>query len=262
MTRKIKRMKEFDVELTIPSDAFIRTPRPAQRNWLLNQALREFADDLQHLDTVASRFVAGAERRDQPDREGGELEDHQIMEDWMAPLMTAMSDIVTASAGDVLEVGFGRGVSATRIQQRGVRSHTIIECNRFIARRFDQWTQDYPGRDISLAFGKWQDVIGTLGAFDAVFFHAYVLNEEEAVAYLSESVTFAEHFFPHAAEHLRPGGVFTYLSNETDSLSRGHQRRLLRHFRSYRVRVIPLQLPDDVQDAWWADSMAVVEATT
>ena len=179
----------------------------------------------------------------------------------MTPLMTAMADIVTASAGDLLEVGFGRGVSATRMQQRTVRSHTIIECNPFIARRFERWREDYPGRDIRLVSGKWQDVIGTLGEFDAVFFHAYVLNDDEAVEYLSESVTFAEHFFPHAAAHLRPGGVFTYLSNEVDSLSRAHQRRLLRHFRSYRVNVVPLQLPDDVQDAWWADSMAVVEAT-
>ena len=77
---------------------------------------------------------------------------------------------------------------------------------------------------------------------------------------MASSVTFAAHFFPVAAAHLRPGGVFTYLSNEIDSLSRAHQRLLFAHFRSVRMQRVPLVLPPDVRDAWWADSMVVVEA--
>ncbi len=77
---------------------------------------------------------------------------------------------------------------------------------------------------------------------------------------LARSVTFAAHFFPAAAEHLRPGGVFTYLTGEIDSLSRAHQRLLLERFSSFRVQRVALRVPDDVRDAWWADSMAVVEA--
>jgi len=78
---------------------------------------------------------------------------------------------------------------------------------------------------------------------------------------IGDSVTFADHFFPHAAEHLVDGGVFTYLSNEMDSLSRMHQRLLLRHFSRIELQVIRnLQLPDDVNDAWWSDSMVVVKA--
>ncbi|NIP94473.1 MAG: class I SAM-dependent methyltransferase, partial [Akkermansiaceae bacterium] len=58
----------------------------------------------------------------------------------------------------------------------------------------------------------------------------YPLTEEEFVNYVAQSSTFAEHFFDTAAAHLRPGGVFTYLTNEIDSLSRAHQRALLKRF--------------------------------
>jgi guanidinoacetate N-methyltransferase len=160
----------------------------------------------------------------------------------------------------VLEFGFGRGVSAGMIQRHGVRSHTIVECNNSVIDRYTRWRATLPERDIRIVPGLWQDVIGTLGDYDAVFFHTYALDEDEVVELVASSVTFAAHFFPVAAAHLRPGGVFTYLSNEIDSLSRAHQRLLFEHFRSVRLQRVPLVLPSDVRDAWWADSMVVVEA--
>ena len=72
--------------------------------------------------------------------------------------------------------------------------------------------------------------------------------------------TFAEHFFETAARHLHPKGVFTYFSNEIDSLSRGHQRELFKYFSSFSLKVIDLKLPDDINDTWWADSMVIVKA--
>ena len=117
-----------------------------------------------------------------------------------------------------------------------------------------------PDRDIHIVPGLWQDTIDSLGDFDSVFFHTYALDEDESVELLTSSVTFAAHFFPFAAKHLRPGGVFTYLTNEIDSLGRAHQRLLFEHFGSFRLQRVPLQLPADVRDAWWADSMVVIEA--
>lgn len=257
--RKLKRAREFDLTLEVKDDSFVRPPREAQRHWLLNRFLREGVDDLRAIHALASRFVPGAERKPPADMRTAELSDEEIMEDWQLPLMRAMARIAARSGGNVLEVGFGRGVSATLIQEHGVRSHTVIECNDSVVRRFERWRGDYPDRDIRLAHGLWQDVIGDLGRFDSIFFHTYALDEEEAVELLAGSVTFAAHFFPTAREHLVDGGVFTYLTNEIDSLGRGHQRLLLEHFRSFRVEVVPLRLPPDVKDAWWADSMAVVE---
>lgn len=260
MTRKLKRSPAFELLLEIRDEVFIRPPEDAQRNWLLNRFIREAADDLQALDAIARRFVRGGVRELPPDMRSAELSDQQIMEDWQLPLMEAMAAIAARSGGDVLEVGFGRGISAGLIQRRDVRSHTIVECNHSVLARYERWREQYADRDIRIVPGLWQDVLGTLGDFDAIFFHTYALDEEESVEYLAGSVTFAAHFFPVAAAHLRPGGVFTYLSNEIDSVGRAHQRLLFAHFREVRLQRVALTLPPDVRDAWWADSMIVVEA--
>ena len=39
MTRKIKRFRDFEIELRLKNEDFIRPPVDAQRNWLLNRAL-------------------------------------------------------------------------------------------------------------------------------------------------------------------------------------------------------------------------------
>lgn len=259
MTRKLMRRRPFDLVLDLKDERFARTPRESQRNWLLNRFMREAVADLEALDEAASRFVPGAPGDLPADMRSAELADEQIMEDWQIPLMDRMAEIATRSGGDLLEIGFGRGVASGMIQRHGVRSHTIVECNPTIVGRCETWRAERPGRDIRIVPGLWQDVIQDLGRFDAIFFHTYALDEDESVELLAGSVTFAEHFFPVAAEHLVDGGVFTYLTNEIDSLSRAHQRLLFRHFRSFRLSVVPLDMPEDVRDAWWADSMAVIE---
>ena len=258
--RKLKRTQAYELSLEVRDDAFIRPPHDAQRNWLLNRFLREAGEDLQALDAAARRFVPGA-RRDRPaDMRNAELSDEEIMEDWQLPLMEAMATIAARSGGDVLEIGFGRGISAGLIQRAGVRSHTIVECNPHVLSRFGPWREAFPDRAIRIVPGLWQEVMDSLGDFDAVFFHTYALDEDEAADLLSSGVTFAAGFFPVAAAHLRAGGVFTYLTNEIDSLSRAHQRLLFEHFSAFRLERVPLTLPRDVRDAWWADSMVVVEA--
>jgi guanidinoacetate N-methyltransferase len=259
MTRKLKRTSDFELRLEVRNDRFVRPPAEAQRHALLNQFMKEAALDLEALDRVAGRFVPGGERHRPVDMRERTLSDEQIMEDWQLPLMRAMADIVGAHGGDVLEVGFGRGVSATFLQEHDLASHTIIECNDSVVGRFEEWRRAWPDRDIRMVRGLWQDTIDALGQFDGIFFHTYALDEDEAIDLLARSVTFADHFFSAAAAHLRPGGVFTYLTNEVDSLSRAHQRLLFERFSSFRLQIVPLQLPSDVKDAWWADSMAVIE---
>ncbi len=261
MTRRIKRLPQFEVTLEILDGTFIAPPRPAQRNWLLNRAMNEFAADLVALDGLAADFVAGSDTVPTADRSQAELDDQDIMEDWQIPIMTAMAAAAGAARGDVLEVGFGRGVSADLLQQAGIRSHTIVECNDAIVRRMEAWKAGYPERDIRLVHARWQDAADQLEAYDAVFFHTYPLTEDEYIDHVVNSTTFAEHFFPTAAAHLREGGVFTYLTNEIDSFSRAHQRLVFRYFRSLTLSLVTgLQLPADLKDAWWADSMVVIRA--
>lgn len=261
MTRRIKRRPEFDIELNVKDDNYIRPPNDGQRNWLLNTALSEFVADLEALDSIARTFVPGTPFSPAADRTQAELSDGEIMEDWQIPLMRAMANIVAGPDLNVLEIGFGRGVSSQFIQEIGVASHTIIECNDSVVDRFSHWRAQWPDRDIRMVHGLWQDVLSGLGQFDGVFFHTYPLNETDFVEQIAGGVTFAEHFFEHAALHLVEGGVFTYLVNEIDSLSRAHQRSLFRFFQSIEISVIrDLGIPEQVRDAWWAPSMAVVRA--
>lgn len=260
MTKKIKRTENFEIVLEIKTEDFIRPPRDAQRNALLNNALNEFSDNLQAVDKLAVRFVPGKLQIALDDRTQKVLSDEEIMEEWQIPLMRAMAEVVTETHGDILEIGFGYGVSATFIQEQSVSSHTLIECNDSVVEKFYQWKEFFKESKIKLVHGLWQDTINDLDLFDGIFFHTYPLNEEEYMKYVHGRATFAEHFFETAAKHLRPGGVFTYFSNEIDSLGRGHQRALFKHFSSVSLKLIDLELPDDINDTWWADSMVIVKA--
>ncbi|HUF64318.1 MAG TPA: amino acid adenylation domain-containing protein [Verrucomicrobiales bacterium] len=261
--REVRRPR-FRLTLRSRPGEFVRTPRALQRDWLLEQALAEFADDLDHLDALARTLAPGQEsalRDENWDIAQAALPAQKIMEDWQVPLMQAMAAHVTEGHGDVLEIGFGRGVSAEFIQQAGVRSHTVVEPNHHsVEHYFRPWRQRHPEKDIQLLQGRWQEVEDRLGSYDGIFFHAFPLNEKEFIDYILRSVTFAEHAFPAMAAHLREGGVFTYLTTEIDSLSRRHQRALFRHFRSLTLSVQPVSVPVDTQDAWWAPSMVVIKA--
>jgi guanidinoacetate N-methyltransferase len=262
MTRHVRRHDDYELTLDIQNPDFIRPPRDAQRRWLLNRAMTEFMWDLDHLHRVASQMVPGTEGTLGGDRTHGALSDAEIMEDWQIPVMEAMARIAGGTGGDVLEVGFGRGVSADMLQRHRVRSHTIVECNDSVVARFNTWRSAHEDRDIRLIVGRWQDTVEALGIYDSIFFHTYPLNADEMLEYVSRSVTFAEHFFATASSHLRDGGVFTYLTNEIDTLSRAHQRLLFQHFRKIEIEIVgPLAITHDSRDDLWGSSMVVVAAT-
>lgn len=265
------RRPAFDITLQTKVEKFISPPDPSQRNWLLTRSLEELADDLEHLDKVSKRFVDGSKRaqivedwaKSQAKYDDTQLiiDGQQVMQDWERPYMEAMAKVATATHGDVLEIGFGMAISASYMVAMGVKSYTVIECNADVAKKFEQWKAQHPGKDLRLVFGKWQDVIDGLGQYDAIFFDTYPLSENEFADYVIRDVTFAQHFFAAAAAHLRDGGIFTYYSNEIDSLSRRHQRALLQHFKSVEFSVCAPLFPPSDCNYWWADSMVVTKAT-
>lgn len=261
MTRKIRRTRDYEITLQIKNDDFIKPPRDAQRNWLLNKTIAELAYNLDALNQQAERFVVGGEASVQfDDRTNKVLSDEEIMEDWQIELMRAMAEEVTASHGDVLEIGFGRGIGSDFIQEMGVKSHTIVEVNDSVVERYHEWRKQYPESEFKLLHGLWQDKVDDFEMYDGIFFHTFPLNEADYIEQVVSSVTFAEHFFPTAATHLRKGGVFTYMTNEIDSLSRAHQRLIFEHFSSFSLRIVNLNVPEDVKDTWWIDQMAIISA--
>lgn len=253
---------QVSVDLSVHRPGFIAAPRLRQRKWMIRQAMKELVDNLQHLHDIAPTLVAGSDEHHLPrDLSTAQLTDQEIMEDWQTPLMRAMAEYGCQSGDDVLEIGFGRGVAADFIQQQQVHSHTIIEMNdHSIDAHFRPWHRRHAEQNVRLIHGRWQESLGQLEDFDSVFFHAFPMNESEFEEHVLNSATYAEHFFEVAADLLRPGGVFTYMTTEIDSLSRRHQRSLLRHFSEIQMKVISLDVPATTRDAWWADSMVVVRA--
>ena len=261
MTRRIKRTTDYELVLDIKNDNFIRSPRELQRNWVINRLMKESAEELDHLNNIASRFVRGGDTPLELERAQALLDDNDIMEDWQIPIMRAMAACVASSAGDVLEIGMGRCVASDFVQSYKPRSHTLVECNDSIVETFPQWRQQYSSQDITLLHGMWQDRVADMSTYDGILFHTYPLSEAEFVEQVVNSVTFAEHFFATAQKLLRPGGVLTYLTNEIDSLSRAHQRALFEHFSEFSLSLIDnLPLPENTRDALWIPQMVIIKA--
>lgn len=107
----------------------------------------------------------------------------QVMMEWEKPYMEACVDALKPH-GDVLEVGFGLGYSATHIQTYKPKSHTIIECDPLVIEKAKQWAKKYPNAKI--VTGTWQDVLESLHSYDTIFFDDYSPFSEEEVQELQK----------------------------------------------------------------------------
>jgi len=260
MTRRIKRNANYEISLEIIDPEFLPTPRESQKNWIMNRLLKEADDELQYLNSIAGNLISGSDEAIDFDREQANLADQDIMEDWQIPVMEKMANIAAKSGGDILEIGMGRAIASDFIQKHKPLSHTIVECNDTIAAGFSDWSSNYPESSVHLLHGKWQDKISQLDKYDGILFHTYPLNEDEFVENVVHASTFSEHFFDTASRVLKPGGSFTYLTNENDSLSRMHQRKLLSEFSEIRLSQIhDLDIPDETRDSLWLNELLLVE---
>lgn len=93
----------------------------------------------------------------------------QVMMAWEKPYMEACIDKLQPK-GDVLEIGFGMGYSATQIQKYNPKSYTIVECDPTVIKTCEEWAKDY--NNVTIIESKWQDVICTdkIGKYNEVFF--------------------------------------------------------------------------------------------
>jgi spermidine synthase len=89
-------------------------------------------------------------------------------------LMEAYASIVCQTKGQVLDVGFGLGYSATEIYNR-VGNVTIIEANHDVYKRAIAWAADKPNAKIY--FGDWVEVIPEMISegikFDGIFMDTF-----------------------------------------------------------------------------------------
>tara|TARA_Y100000593_G_scaffold29186_1_gene58186 strand:- start:1446 stop:2081 length:636 start_codon:yes stop_codon:yes gene_type:complete len=93
----------------------------------------------------------------------------QVMMEWEKSYMETCIDKLQPK-GNVLEIGFGMGYSATAIQKYKPKSYTIIECDPVVIEKCKEWAKDY--NNVTIIEARWQEVICTekLGKYDEVFF--------------------------------------------------------------------------------------------
>jgi glycine amidinotransferase len=132
------------------------------------------------------------------------IADEPVMEAWERPYMDALADLTGMAGGVVLEVGFGLGLSATRIQTHPrVTEHHIIEANLDVYKKLQEFTVTHP--TVRPHLGLWQDIVAALpdNSLDTILYDAYPGRPEE-------QHTHQFLFMAAAWKKLKSGGVFIW----------------------------------------------------
>ncbi len=176
--------------------------------------------------------------------------DWQVMRRWETPLMKVLAREASAHHGDILEVGFGMGISADEIISNGCRSYTVIEAHPKVADLARKWA-DRQATRVQIIEAYWQDVVPNLDAsYDGVLFDTYPMSRRER-----HKNHFA--FIPVAPGLLRDGGLLTLYSDETIDFRRQHLKLLLTHFDEVKlIKVTGLRPPSDCE--YWRSNLMVI----
>ena len=98
-------------------------------------------------------------------------EEIPIMMSWEDPIMSASAAYVTQNGGDILEIGFGMGISAGYMHSHSINSHTIVENHPQIIQKAVEWANDKS--NVTIISQSWYDVKDSLGTFDGIFFDIF-----------------------------------------------------------------------------------------
>ena len=112
-------------------------------------------------------------------------ETHQIMMEWEKPYMEKSIELLNP-IGNVLEIGFGMGYSATKICSfKDVKEYNVIECTPIVWEQFDKFKSEQlilrPDLKINLIKGRWEDVLSTTGIYDCIYFDDYSLDANKMI---------------------------------------------------------------------------------
>ena len=171
------------------------------------------------------------------------IDGHQVMMSWETPYMYKMVEMLHShTSGDILEFGFGMGISASEIQRKGVKSHTIVEPHAEVYQKALEWKKHHPHSDIKLIHGFWQDIVEQLPQFDGIFFDTFSISNED-----TDKKRF--HFFKVASEKLlkADGALTFYYMNQRLELP--YQDRLFNYFSKLKIERVDICPPPDCEYA-------------
>ena len=123
-----------------------------------------------------------------------------VMMEWERELMRKHAEIVTKNGGDILEIGFGMGISATYIQEFGVNSHTIVEYHPEVFKKLLDWSLDKS--NVIPILGDWSIMSPVIKKrkYDGIFYDPHYF----------EPPLFS--FKDLVEKVIKNGGVFSYFS--------------------------------------------------
>lgn len=176
-------------------------------------------------------------------KKGGKTITNQIMQKWETPYMKMLAEIATARGGNVLEVGYGMGISAGFIQKsKKIKTHTIIECHPVMIKNLKKrFGQEIKKERVVLKEGFWEDVSKKIPDkyFDGMLFDSCPLDKDV------EFFQFIP-FFKEAFRLLKKDGVFTYFSDEPTKISNKHMRELKNAgFKNIKFEICKVKPPKD-----------------
>jgi hypothetical protein len=83
----------------------------------------------------------------------------------------AVADFITFEGANILEIGYGMGLSATQIQANNPAKHIIIENHEKVYNNAVTWAEDKD--NVEVIFGDYKEVISTLtDKFDGIYHSA------------------------------------------------------------------------------------------
>ena len=91
-----------------------------------------------------------------------------VMHEWESPIMEEKAKWVCQNGGDILEIGFGMGISAGYIQKQKINSHTICEINPQILKNLYKWAQNKP--NVTILEGDWYDNIDKMSKYHGILY--------------------------------------------------------------------------------------------
>ena len=114
--------------------------------------------------------------------------DAEVMMSWEHPIMSASAAYVTEGGGDILEIGFGMGISAGYMHSHSIDSHIIVENHPQIIPKAVEWASGKS--NVTIVSQSWYDVKDSLGTFNGIFWDTY--NDENAKHFSSSLSTWTK----------------------------------------------------------------------
>lgn len=181
------------------------------------------------------------------------IKSYQVMQRWEDGYMKSLAAIATSQGGNVLEVGFGMGISAGYIQKsKKIQSHTVIECHpAVIASAKSRFKKELASGRMKLLEGFWENVTPNLPdkSYDGILFDSCPLDS---------GVEFFQFFpfFQEAYRLLKDDGIFTYFSDEATEISKVHKKELTQvGFQNINFKICKVHPPKECE--YWKHNTIV-----